>query len=149
MKVWNCEVHIPSWPIFIAKGCRGEYMLKNSLNLQVFTPCSLQAVIEENLEDKKIKGFGSRVKNPARRDIQWGVAVALGHFMKMHLAHRLLRCIFGSGEGTRYINVIFSLFSILQPPNISLLHGLLMCTAFCTQIHAVPYVTISKQIWKE
>lgn len=85
-------------------------MLKNSLNLRVFTPCSLQAVIEENLEDKKIKGFGSRVKNPL------------------------------------YINVLFSLFSILQPPNISLLHGLLMCTAFCTQIHAVPYVTISKQI---
>jgi len=70
MKVWNFEVHIPSWPIFIAKACRGEYMLKNSLNLQVSTPCSLQAVIEENLEDKKIKGFGSRVKNPARRDIQ-------------------------------------------------------------------------------
>jgi hypothetical protein len=50
-------------------------MSKNSLNLQrmavrVFTPCSLQAVIEENLEDKKIRGFCSRVKHPARRDIQ-------------------------------------------------------------------------------
>ena len=146
MKVWNCKVHIPSWPIFIAKACRGEYMLKNSLNLQFFTPCSLQAVIEEDLEDKKIKGFGSRVKNPCTQRYTVSVAVALGHFMKMHLAHRLLRCIFGSGEGTLYINVLFSLFSILQPPNISLLHGLLMCTAFCTQIHAVPYVTISKQI---
>jgi len=139
-------MHIPRWPIFIAKVCRGEYMLKNSLNLRVFTPCSLQAVIEENLEDKKIKGFGSRVKNPCTQRYTVSVAVALGHFMKMHLAHRLLRCIFGSGEGTLYINVLFSLFSILQPPNISLLHGLLMCTAFCTQIHAVPYVTISKQI---
>ena len=45
-------------------------MLKNSLNLQFFTPCSLQTVIEENMEYKKIKGFGSRVKNPARRNIQ-------------------------------------------------------------------------------
>ena len=141
-------MHIPRWPIFIAKVCRGEYMLKNSLNLRVFTPCSLQAVIEENLEDKKIKGFGSRVKNPCTQRYTVSVAVALGHFMKMHLAHRLLRCIFGSGEGTLYINVLFSLFTpyILQPPNISLLHGLLMCTAFCIQIHAFPYVTISKQI---
>lgn len=50
------EVQNASWPLFIVKAWRGEYMSKDSLNLHCMavrfvTPC---AVIEENLDSENL-----------------------------------------------------------------------------------------------
>jgi hypothetical protein len=115
LELWSAQPQLAC--IYSESYERGIYVEKKSLNLQrmevcTFTPCSASCYRGES-------GFWKsydrrRIKRLKAFALQWSilhaesctqryimrVAVALDHFMKMHFAHRLVRCIFGSGEGT-------------------------------------------------